>query len=158
MKTRSISEIQQELKTLDKKEIVQYCLRLIKYKKENKELLSYLLFEAVDESAFVKEVKQDTDVLFSEINTGSVFFIKKSLRKILRYTNRCIKYSGIKQTEIELRLYYCKKIRDAKLPISNSLVLTNLYNREVEKIKTVFTKLHEDLQFDYKDELEKLWL
>jgi hypothetical protein len=156
MKTRSISEIQQELKTLDKKEIVQYCLRLIKYKKENKELLSYLLFEAADEKSFVQDVKQDVDVLFSEINTGSVFFIKKSLRKILRYTNRCIKYSGIKQTEIELRLYYCKKIRDARLPISNSLVLTNLYNREVEKIKTVFTKLHEDLQFDYKDELEKL--
>jgi hypothetical protein len=156
MKTRSISEIQQELKTLDQKAIVQYCARLLKYKKENKELLSYLLFEAADEKAFVQELKNDVDVFFSEINTSSVFFIKKSLRKILRYVNRCIKYSGVKQTEIELRLYYCKKIRDARLPISNSLVLTNLYNREAEKIKNVFEKLHEDLQFDYKDELEKL--
>jgi len=156
MKTRSVSDIHKELKTLDKNEIVQYCLRLIKYKKENKELLSYLLFEAANEEAFIKDTKQDIDIFFSEINTSSVFFIKKSLRKILRYTNRCIKYSGIKQTEVELRLYYCKKIRDARLPISNSLVLTNLYNREVEKIKTAFTKLHEDLQFDYKDELEKL--
>ena len=76
MKTRSISEIQQELKTLDKKEIVQYCARLIKYKKENKELLSYLLFEAADEKSFVNEVKQNVDILFSEINTSSVFFIK----------------------------------------------------------------------------------
>jgi len=156
MKTRSVSDIHKELKTLDKNEIVQYCLRLIKYKKENKELLSYLLFEAANEEAFVQDVKQDVDVSFSEINTSSVFFIKKSLRKILRYINRCVKYSGIKQTEIELRLYYCKKIRDARLPINNSLVLTNLYNRETEKIKTIFTKLHEDLQFDYKDELEKL--
>jgi len=156
MKTRSISEIQQELKTLDKNQIVQYCARLIKYKKENKELLSYLLFEALDENAFVQSVKADVDILFSEINRGSVFFIKKTLRKILRYINRSIKYSGIKQTELELRLYYCKKIREAKLPISNSLVLTNLYNREVEKSKIVFSKLHEDLQFDYKDELEKL--
>jgi membrane-anchored protein YejM (alkaline phosphatase superfamily) len=156
MKTRSISEIQQELKTLDKNQIVQYCARLIKYKKENKELLSYLLFEALDENAFVQSVKADIDILFSEINRGSVFFIKKTLRKILRYINRSIKYSGIKQTELELRLYYCKKIQEAKLPISNSLVLTNLYNREVEKSKIVFSKLHEDLQFDYKDELEKL--
>jgi hypothetical protein len=156
MKTRSISEIQQELKTLDKKDIVQYCARLIKYKKENKELLSYLLFEAGDEKTFIKDIKENVDVLFSEINTSSVFFIKKNLRKILRYVNRCIKYSGIKQTELELRLHYCKKIREAKLPIRNSLVLTNLYNREVEKIKTVFDKLHEDLQFDYKDELEKI--
>ncbi len=156
MKTRSISEIQQELKTLDKNQIVQYCARLIKYKKENKELLSYLLFEASDENAFVQSVKDDVDILFSEINRSSVFFIKKTLRKILRYVNRSIKYSGIKQTELELRLYFCKKIREAKLPIHGSLVLTNLYNREVEKIKMAFSKLHEDLQFDYKDELEKL--
>ena len=87
---------------------------------------------------------------------NSVFYIKKTLRKILRYSNRCIKYSGIKQTEIELRIYYCKKIIEAKIPLSQSVMLSNLYNREVEKIKSVFTKLHEDLQYDYKEEIENI--
>lgn len=156
MNTRSVSDIQKELKNLDKKEIIEYALRLTKFKKENKELLSYLLFEAEDEKSFVKTVKTDVDSLFLEINMDSVYYIKKTLRKILRYVNRCIKYSGIKQTEIELRIYYLQKIKDAKIPVNSSVMLSNLYNREAEKIKNIFSKLHEDLQFDYKEEVERL--
>ena len=156
MNTRSIHEIQQELKNLDKKEIIEHALRLGKFKKENKELLSYLLFESEDEKSFVKSVKETIDMMFLEINMSSVYYIKKTLRKILRYTNRCIKYSGIKQTEIELRIYYLQKIRVAKIPVTSSVMLSNLYNREAEKIKNIFTKLHEDLQFDYKEDVEKL--
>ena len=31
-----------------------------------------------------------------------------------------------------------------------------IINNNLEKIKTIFSKLHEDLQYDYKQELEKL--
>ena len=84
-------------------------MRMAKHKKENKELLTYLLFEAHDEPAFVSNVKAEMDELFCSLPSGNVYYIKKSLRKILRIVNKQIKYSGLKQTELELRLYFAGK-------------------------------------------------
>lgn len=156
MKTASISELQKELITLEPKKVLELCIRLVKHKKENKELLSYLLYDSNDEYLFIKNLKEETDQLFSEINSSNVYFIKKTLRKILRITNKYIKYSGSLQTEIELRIYFCSKIKQAHLPINTSIVLSNLYKREIIKIKTILSKLHEDIQFDFREEIEKL--
>jgi len=40
----SLSELQKELALLERKEVLELCIRLAKYKKENKEYLSYLVF------------------------------------------------------------------------------------------------------------------
>ena len=56
--------------------------------------------------------------------------------KILRFTNKFIKYSGSKQTEVELKIYFCSKIKASRIRIDDSVMLSNLYNREIEKIKT----------------------
>ena len=50
----------------------------------------------------------------------------------------------------------CTKVKTARIAIDTSVVLSNLYNREIEKIKTTLSKLHEDLQYDHKLELEEL--
>ena len=144
MKTASIHELQKELNTLEPKHILELCVRLAKYKKDNKELLSYLLFEAHDEKTYIKNIKEQLDQEFWGINRNTSYLTKKSLRKILRSVNKFIKYSGSKQTEIELRIYFCTKVKDARIPIDTSVVLSNLYNREIEKIKTTLSKLHED--------------
>ena len=156
MKAASIHELQKELNVLEHKQLKELCLRLAKYKKDNKELLSYLLFEAHDEKAYIKNIKEEIDIFFVEMNRSTAYLTKKSLRKILRFLNKFIKYSGSKQTEIELKLYFCSKVRTAGIPIDTNTVLSNIYNREIEKIKTTYSKLHEDLQYDYKQELENL--
>lgn len=156
MKAATIHELQKELSALEPKQLKDLCIRLAKYKKDNKELLSYLLFEAHDEKTYIKNIKEEIDILFEEMNRNNTYLTKKSLRKIFRFINKFIKYSGIKQTEIELRIYFCTKVKTSDIPIETNTVLSNLYNREIEKIKTTFTKLHEDLQYDYKEELEKL--
>ena len=149
MKAASLSEIRKELIQLDTKTVQDLCMRLAKYKKENKELLTYLLFEAHDEAAFVNNVKSEMDELFHGLPSGNVYYIKKSLRKILRIVNKQIKYSGLKQTELELRLYFCGKIKEANVPLRSSTVLYNLNEGQVKKIKAVLTQLPEDLQYDY---------
>jgi hypothetical protein len=156
VKTATIHELQKELTVLEPKQLKELCVRLAKYKKENKELLTYLLFEAHDEKAYVKNIKEEVDILFLEINRHNAYLTKKSLRKILRFVNKFIKYSGSKQTEIELRIYFCIKAKTSQIAIESNTVLANLYNREVEKIKKSFDKLHEDLQYDYKLDLESL--
>lgn len=156
MKTASISEIQKEIVTLSPKAVVALCHRLAKYKKENKELLSYLLFDANNENAYIQSVKEEANELFLEMNRSNNYLIKKNLRKILRFINKHIKYSGIKETELELRLYFCKQMIAEQIPIKSNTVLLNIYQREVEKIKKTISQLHEDLQYDYAKELEQL--
>jgi hypothetical protein len=149
MKAASINELKRELAEQDFDAIQSICMRLAKFKKENKELLTYLLFEAHDESSYVNNVKEEMDDMFRSLPTGHVYYIKKTLRKILRFVNKQVKYSGIKQTELELRLYFCLKIKEANVPLRSSTVLYNLNEQQVKKIKQLILQLPEDLQYDY---------
>ena len=58
MKAATVHQIKQELKTLQPEELLELCLRLSKFKKENKELLTYLLYESADEATYVESVKR----------------------------------------------------------------------------------------------------
>ena len=156
MKINSISELQKELCTLKPKQVFEIALKIAKHKKENKELLAYLLFFANNENAYVENLKIEIDTLFSEINRKSAYTTKKGLQKVVRIMNRYINYSDIQQTELELRIYFCKKVNTQRISLDISPNISNLYYREIEKIKAVYSKLHEDLQYDYKNELEKL--
>ena len=50
MKAVTITAIQQELKHLSQTDLIDICLQLSKFKKENKELVTYLLFESSNTS------------------------------------------------------------------------------------------------------------
>jgi hypothetical protein len=154
MKAASINEIKKELREVDPEMLRDLCLRLAKYKKENKELLTYLLYEASDESGYVAGVKAEIEELFKTVpRGGNTYFIKKTLRKILRFANRQIKYSGIRETELEIRIFFCAQIKEAKTPLHTGTVLFNLYQQQVKKIKSILEKLPEDLQADYEREV-----
>jgi hypothetical protein len=156
MKPASIRIVKNELSELPPKELLEICMRLAKYKKENKELLSYLLFEANDELQYIISVKQEIDTQFSEINRTTIYFIKKSVRKILKTTNKYIRYSGIRRTEVELLIYFCTKLKTSGIPVKSSTALSNLYLAQVQKIRNALATLHEDLQYDYEQELKLL--
>ena len=96
------------------------------------------------------------DDLFDEINTKRYFFIKKSVRKILRRIRKFSRYSNAKETEVELLLYFCSKMKTIQPSIFNNKTLTNLYNRQVEASRKKTLKLHEDLQYEYQLQIEKL--
>jgi hypothetical protein len=149
MNTATINDLKEELKTLKPAQVNELCLRLARFKKENKELLTYLLFEAHNEEGFIAAIKKEIDELFSEINLSHLYFAKKSLRKIVRIINKYTRYSGIKQTEIELRLYFCTTLKQSEIPIHRNTIISNLYNSQLKKIDTLLKALHEDLQYDY---------
>ncbi|WP_299253727.1 hypothetical protein [uncultured Lacinutrix sp.] len=156
MKAVSVVTIRKELKHKSSEELAELCLRLSRFKKENKELLTYLLFEADSEAGYIETVKQEIDEQFKTINTDSYFYIKKSVRKILRNTKKYIRYSLNKETEVELLLYFCKKLKAMKPSISRNTTLTNIYDRNIEAIAKKVLALHEDLQYDYTSALEDM--
>ena len=134
MKAVSVVKIKKELEQLPQEKLVEICLRLAKFKKENKELLTYLLFEEGDESSYIQVVKEEIDTQFLTINTDSYYYMKKTIRKILRITKKYIRYSKKLETEVALLLY----------------------NRQVVSMEKSIDKMHEDLQYDYRSKLEKL--
>jgi hypothetical protein len=156
MKAATVHEIKQELSNIKQSELTALCLRLAKFKKENKELLTYLLFEAHDEKEFITGVKKEIDELFAEINQSQLYFAKKSLRKIVRIINKYCRYSDSKETEVELHLHFCIVLKGSSIPIKQNTVISNLYQSELKKINAVIKTLHEDLQYDYLKELDLL--
>lgn len=156
MEPASLSEIKKELKTIAPQQLQELCLRLAKYKKDNKELLNYLLFEAIDEQAFIQNVKNEIDDQFKQLNKHSIYLAKKTIRKVLKTTDKFIKFSGSKETEIELLIHFCQKMKKSGLNVRSRRVIFNIYQRRVERIKKVLSLLHEDLQFDYEEAVKDL--
>ena len=156
MKAATVKELKQELSNRSQKELLELCLRLSKFKKENKELLTYLLYEESNEAAFIQNVKSEIEQEFELINKTSYYFIKKSVRKILRNTKKYIRYSKKKETEVELLIYFCSELNQMRPSIKRNKVLYNIYERQIETIKKAISTLHEDLQYDYEIELNEL--
>ncbi|MBU2915387.1 MULTISPECIES: hypothetical protein [Reichenbachiella] len=156
MKAATVRELKQVLKEKSETELMELCLQLSRFKKENKELLTYLLYEAQDEASYIESVKLEMDELFAEINNASYYYINKSARKILRLTKKYIRYSKKKETEVELLTYYCQSLIDFDPPLQRNTTLFNIYQRQMTAIRKSVATLHEDLQYDYTVILDRM--
>jgi len=155
MKPVSISEIKKDLEKRNFNELVDYCLRIARFKKENKELLAFLLFQSDNIPDYIENIKQETESGFLEINKSNIYFIKKSVRKILRRINKHIRFCSSKQTEAELLIHFCNCLNRYSILVKNSRQLMNLYERQLKKIDAALSALHPDLQYDLKKQLLK---
>ena len=155
MTTASLSELRRALKNVPLGDLPDLCIRLARYKKENKELLSYLLFEADDEPSYIKSVKIEIDGYFADLTRTTPYMTKKGIRKTLAFTNQRIRYSGQKRTETELLIYFCKKFKK-EISFRNNPTIQNIYLRQILRIKKTIALLHEDLQFDFGEDIKSL--
>lgn len=154
MKAATIHDLKQELSDIPPARVMELCLRLARFKKENKELLTYLLFEAHNEEAYIDSVKKEITELFADLPGPNLHLTKKSLRKILRIANKHIRYIGTDLAQAELLLCFCRELKKSDIPIRKSTAIINIYNRQLEKVTAAIKELHEDLQYDYVKELE----
>jgi hypothetical protein len=153
--TYNLQAIKKELQHLSGPQVADLCLRLAKYKKENKELLSYLMFEADNDTEYIINVKEEVDAMFGSLLSHS-YYAAKGLRKILKLITKHVKFMASKTAEIELLLHYCRNYiahidrRTGFKPLRTLLV------KPLEKIGKLISSLHEDLQFDYRHEFESV--
>lgn len=156
MKAATVHEIKQELVQLPPSKLTDICLRLARFKKENKELLTFLLFEAGDLSGYIQSVKLEMNEQFAAVNVSNIYYAKKTFRKILRNVNKHIRYIGDKPAEAELLIHFCEQIKKTGVSIRKSTVLTNLINTQISKIRKLVGALHEDLQYEFIRQVEAL--
>jgi mevalonate kinase len=157
MKSQSTAQIKKTLLEMEPVELTQLMLRLLKYKKDNKELVSYVLYNSKDEEDFIEQIKSEIDELIEAVKHENSYRLTKQIRKILRTIQKPIKYSGIPYTHVELLVYFCEKIKKYIIHHNHSTVLRNIYLRQLEIIEKTKLKMHEDLQYDYKNRLLDLY-
>lgn len=158
MKAPGLSEIKRELGGQSAARLQELCLRLARYRLENKELLGYLLYEAQDEQGYIRAVKAEMEEQFGQMNMQNIYYAKKSVRKVLRMVNKYIRFSGRKETEVELFLFFCRCLHESGLLTRKSSAIKNLYVRQLQKAGTALKGLHEDLQYDYGEAMKALTL
>ncbi len=153
--TYGLQDIKKEIQHLPNEQIIELCLRLARYKKENKELLAYLLFEASNEQAFIEKIKAEVGFMFSQLPSQS-YMAAKYIRKILRLIGKYNKFIGSKQAEIDLLINFCYNYVQYTDRRTSYKPMRLILTRQLEKIRTLIGKLHEDLQFDYTEDYNLL--
>ena len=154
MNPASIDDIKNELKQLPPKKVLELTLLLARFKKENKELLTYLLFESHDEAGYIKMLQADMDEKFASIDPSPVSKAKKEYRKILRTINRQIKYIGSKAASVELLLYFSMKLKDQEKNLHQKL--QTIFLQQLSKAEKLLPLIEDDLQFDYRQKIDAL--
>lgn len=154
MQAAPISLLKKTLREYEKPELIELCLRMAKFKKDSKELLSYLLFDDQDKEAYVDTIKLEIEDEFEEINTTNHYYIKKSARKVLRTIKKYIRFTQSKQVEVELLMHWCLCLKEITPSYQRNMALQNLYDRQLALIRKALSTLDEDLQYDYEQQIQ----
>jgi len=156
METASVSVIKKELQNLNKSDLLAYLIRVVKYKKENKELISYLLFECDNDKKFTSDLKEMIIENLIQLNMSHVYYVKKGLRKMIRIMNKYLKYASKSDIKVEVMIFCCQQMNEYKIPYKKSPQLQNMYDSLIKKINIEIDSMHEDLQYDYRKMLTDL--
>lgn len=156
MKIASLAEIRKELSFLNEKELKDLILDLSKFSTDNKAFLFFKLFERENPRLFIEMVKDEIELEFAKANTKHYHFAKKSAQAIRRKLNKNLKLNKDKSVQIELILFFCEKLKLYGYLSFRHPVIENLFAIQIKRIEKLISGLHEDLQYDYQNQLEEL--
>lgn len=153
--TYGLQDIKKEIQHLSAQQVAELCLRLARHKKENKELLAYLLFDAHDNAAFIEKIKGEVGFMFSQLPVQS-YMAAKYLRKILRLIGKYVKFMADKEAEITLLINFCEGYLQYADKRTSYKPLRLILSKQIEKIKASIQKLHPDVQADHAGDYDQL--
>ncbi len=152
MQAASIAELKKALVQLDHSELLDACLRLARFKKDNKELLTYLLFLSADEPEYAGYLCNEIDAFFEETPRMQ----RKTVRKVIRWMDKWLRFSGNKETEAQVRIHFCHALHNSKTPYEETTAMHNMYLGQIKKVHKAIEKMHADLRFDFRQQMQGL--
>jgi hypothetical protein len=157
MRSATLSDIKKEINQLPAKELAELFLLMAKFKKENKEYLSYLLFDSHNKRALLEEIKAEIKGMVLDFN-GNYFRydFKKKLRKLKAFLSKYNKFLNDKALSIEMHLYLCQTLKEYDYPYIKYGIPDAFFGQQIKRINTLMNGLHEDLRYDYGRQLEAL--
>lgn len=166
MKLSEHKDLKKEILALPAKEKDKLLLRLVAKDKVLTEHLHFLLLE--DESNLrdrVAFIKNEIDETLDELNATPKTSAKDSLlilRKLTKQINHFYKVTKADVEELELKLMLFKmspmafRYKVYSLTKNHEQLLANYVVKSLQVLLRKFEKLHEDLQFDLKDEMNQV--
>jgi hypothetical protein len=149
MKPASLAQIKKELQQYSPEALKEMLLRLAKYKTENKELISYLLFDSDDLAGYIADLKYEISGILEEAVQKPGYQMRKGLRKAQRVISRYAKYTGFKETEAELSVFFCQWLFDRNIHRLGIRPVQAVFYKQVDKSEKLLASVHEDLRSDY---------
>ncbi len=156
MKAASLIQIKKELETISPQKLMALSLRLIKFKTENKELISYLLFDEDDQSGYISDIKFEITALLADIKILPPYMVKRTFRKCIKLITKYAKYMGSKDAEAELLMHFCRTVNQHGISRYTYKAVLNMYWSTLLKVHKMLPSVHEDLRVDYENEIEQL--
>ena len=92
---------------------------------------------------------------FENYRLKTAYYKRKGCRRVLRMLKKYIKYASDKEVEVRLLLAYVSMVAESTTFI-NDRVIQKIAFRQLLLAEKSIVKLHEDLQYEYKLELEEL--
>jgi hypothetical protein len=155
MDSPKLAELKKELNFQDIHELKELCLKIAKYKTENKELLHYLLFYQHRKDDYIALVKELIVREFDDLHP-SIYYVGKQLRKLTRIINKHIRYLAEKPAEVEIALSFSLEFIKHPIAKSNYKALDSILFRQLKRINKIIPKLQEDLAFDYQQQFNEV--
>lgn len=156
MEIPSLARIKKELQELSQKELIELLLGLAKFNRDNKAFLYFKVFERDNPQLFLEQVKDELELAFMDANVRNYHVAKKSAQGIRRKLNKSLKLTKDKTVQVELVLFFCEQMNKYGFLDFRYPVLENIYNMQLGKAERIINTLHEDLQYDFQQQLEGL--
>ena len=150
-----LSDLKKELLELNKLELIQLCLRVAKLKRENKELLAYLIFDADDPLFYAQKLKPEIKEVFEQ-PFQHAYYLTKSIRKVMRLITKYYRFTSNKQGETDLLIYLVEEFHQSWRYEYRYQALGKVIFRCLEKAQTNLKKIDEDFRADFEQPLAEL--
>ncbi|MFZ6052133.1 hypothetical protein [Halocola ammonii] len=155
MKPESLTILKKELKKCSPEETQEIVLRLARAKKENKELLTYLLSYAEDAAEYADDMQEHLDLAFEDLSHRP-YFAAKTLRKVLREITKFKRFTKSDRYMVQLLLHFCERTVDHFGSSLRHQPTQGIIFRTMLKIRKALDKMHEDLQADFRPHFEEI--
>lgn len=150
-----LSDLKKELAELSKPELIQLCLRVAKLKRENKELLAYLIYDASDPLFYAQKLKPEIKEVFEQ-PFQHAYYLTKSIRKSMRLITKYYRFTSNKQGETELLIYLADQFHNTWRKEYLYQALGKVIIRCLEKAEANLKKIDEDFRADFEQPIEEL--
>lgn len=150
-----LSDLKKELLELSKPELIQLCLRVAKLKRENKELLAYLIYDADDPLFYAQKLKPEIKEVFEQ-PFQHAYYLTKSIRKTMRLISKYYRFTSNKQGETELLIYLVEEFYQSWRNEYRYQALGKVIFRCLEKAQSNLKKIDEDFRADFEHPINEL--
>lgn len=150
-----LSDLKKELLELSKPELIQLCLRVAKLKRENKELLAYLIYDVDDPLFYAQKLKPEIKEVFNQ-PFQHAYYLTKSIRKAMRLITKYYRFTSNKQGETELLIYLVEEFHQSWRYEYRYQALGKIIFRCLEKAQSNLKKIEEDFKADFEQPISEL--